>query len=150
MNLRGLSFAALSPSTKVSGNCLIRILAYDADCSCLIDPEANEPLPEAEIPPEVAVTNGYTESKWVAEKVLSETASQTSLKPLAVRVGQLCGGFNGAWNSTEWLPSLVQSAVSLKCLPDDERVSSPDMGLVSYSLIFSEWHGYRPTLLPKL
>jgi len=57
----------------------------------------------------------------VAEKVLSETASRTSLKPLAVRVGQLCGGVNGAWNSTEWLPSLVQSAVSLECLPDDER-----------------------------
>lgn len=39
-----------------------------------------------------------------------------------VRVGQLCGGPNGAWNIKEWVPALVQSAEPVQCLPQDDRV----------------------------
>lgn len=71
---------------------------------------------------EVAVGSGYSESKWVSEQILSEVAAQTSLKPLIVRVGQLCGGLNGWWNINEWFPSLVQSTIAVECFPDDEKV----------------------------
>lgn len=41
---------------------------------------------------------------------------------MIVRVGQLCGGENGCWNIKEWLPSIVQAAPVLGCLPSDDRV----------------------------
>jgi hypothetical protein len=44
-------------------------------------------------------------------------------KMLVVRVGQLCGGINGAWNAHEWVPTIVQSGKFVGCLPDDSRVS---------------------------
>ncbi|KAG8908187.1 hypothetical protein FRB99_008730 [Tulasnella sp. 403] len=61
---------------------------------------------------------GYGESKWVAERILQTTSKRTSLRPIVVRVGQLSGGLNGNWNSQEWLPSIIRSAQSVKCLPD--------------------------------
>ncbi|KAF8890512.1 hypothetical protein CPB84DRAFT_1784727 [Gymnopilus junonius] len=79
-------------------------------------------LPESAIPPEVAVGSGYTESKWVSEEILLRASKQTPMRTVIVRVGQLCGGLNGAWNTSEWFPSLVQSTSVCKCFPGDERI----------------------------
>lgn len=87
------------------------------------DPLETEPLLEEYVEASVAVGSGYTESKWVSEQILREAGRQTSLKSLIVRVGQLCGGLNGHWNSNEWFPSMVQSAEVVGCFPDDEKVS---------------------------
>jgi len=38
-----------------------------------------------------------------------------------VRVGQLCGGPTGAWNPSEWVPAIVQSAPALACLPGGSK-----------------------------
>ncbi len=72
--------------------------------------------------PEVAAGMGYSESKWVAEKILEIASRNTTLRPITVRVGQLSGGLNGAWNVKEWLPSMIRSSVSLGCLPDGNGV----------------------------
>ncbi|KAJ7046114.1 hypothetical protein C8F04DRAFT_1322704 [Mycena alexandri] len=78
-------------------------------------------LKEAIIDPSVAAGTGYQQSKWVCEEILRKTAELTPLKSLVVRVGQLCGGSNGAWNMQEWVPALVQSAKVVRCIADDDR-----------------------------
>ncbi|KAJ7842962.1 hypothetical protein B0H14DRAFT_2779739 [Mycena olivaceomarginata] len=78
-------------------------------------------LLEAPIDATVAAGSGYTQSKWVSEEILRKTAKLTSVESLVVRVGQLCGGINGAWNAQEWLPALVQSAKLVGGIPDDNR-----------------------------
>ncbi|KAF5351512.1 hypothetical protein D9758_007194 [Tetrapyrgos nigripes] len=67
--------------------------------------------------PAISVSSGYGESKWCGENILREASLQTPLKPVIVRVGQICGGPNGEWNTTEWFPALVRSSQTLKKLP---------------------------------
>ncbi|OSX58824.1 hypothetical protein POSPLADRAFT_1151619 [Postia placenta MAD-698-R-SB12] len=76
---------------------------------------------EGPIEPNLAAGTGYAESKWVSEQILYTAASKTSLNALVVRVGQVCGGLDGAWNVHEWFPTLVQSALRLGCFPDDDK-----------------------------
>ena len=64
--------------------------------------------------PGSAVGLGYGESKWVAEQILDSLLPSVSI----VRLGQMAGGPNGAWNAKEWFPAIVLSAPHLKCLPD--------------------------------
>ena len=71
---------------------------------------------------EVAIGNGYVQSKWVAEEILQKAASRTSLRPTIVRVGQICGGATGVWNSNEWFPLMVRSSTALQVFPQDHRV----------------------------
>ncbi|KAF9803969.1 hypothetical protein IEO21_09507 [Rhodonia placenta] len=71
--------------------------------------------------PDLAVGTGYAESKWVSEQILYAAAYKASLNALVVRVGQVCGGLNGAWNAHEWFPTLVQSTLELGCFPDDDK-----------------------------
>lgn len=74
--------------------------------------------------PTVAIGNGYGESKWVSERILTVAGEQTHLKPVIARVGQLSGNSaTGAWNATEWFPALVQSSKIVGCLPRGEGVS---------------------------
>ncbi|KAJ7245421.1 hypothetical protein C8J57DRAFT_1082265 [Mycena rebaudengoi] len=82
------------------------------------------PLMENPIDAEIAVGTGYTESKWVSEEIIARSAEFTPLKSLVVRVGQLCGGINGAWNANEWFPALIQSASIVGCIPEDDKVVS--------------------------
>ncbi|KAF5366031.1 hypothetical protein D9758_006730 [Tetrapyrgos nigripes] len=76
-----------------------------------------KPGPEEHLPETSPVGSGYGESKWCGETILHEASRQTPLKPVVVRVGQLCGGPNGEWNTTEWFPSLVRSSQTLKKVP---------------------------------
>ncbi len=73
--------------------------------------------------PETSVGTGYSESKWVAERILDAASERTPLRPVVVRFGQVCGDGNGTWNEKEWFPSLVKSAVTLGCLPSLDGVS---------------------------
>lgn len=67
--------------------------------------------------PSVASQTGYPQSKWVGERMLARAAERTELAPIIVRIGQLCGGRNGSWNTSEWVPSIVRSGQLLGCLP---------------------------------
>ncbi|KAF7358618.1 Acetyl-CoA synthetase-like protein [Mycena sanguinolenta] len=78
-------------------------------------------LPEKVIEAKVAAGSGYTESKWVAEQILTKVEERTPLKAVSVRVGQLCGGLNGAWNTTEWFPALVQASQVVRQFPESHK-----------------------------
>lgn len=73
--------------------------------------------------PEIPVGPGYAESKWIAERILDAAAERTELRPVVVRLGQVCGEGNGTWNEKEWFPSLIKSALTLRCLPSLDGVS---------------------------
>lgn len=74
------------------------------------------------MPPESALTNGYTQSKWVIERVLLVAQEYTRLRGVSVRVGQIAGGASGAWNKSEWFPSLLKSSQYVGCLPMLDKV----------------------------
>jgi thioester reductase-like protein len=75
--------------------------------------------------PQPAIGLGYTESKWVAEEILETAAVQNKalFNPLIIRLGQLSGAANGAWNSSEWFPVLLRSSQLLGRLPIISGVS---------------------------
>jgi len=88
-----------------------------------------DPLPVLEhaVPAAAAVGSGYGESKWVAETLLMEAMARTPLHAVIVRSGQVSGGLNGYWNSSDWFPSMIQSASRVGCLPlasSSERVGA--------------------------
>lgn len=66
---------------------------------------------------------GYGESKWTTETILNVASQKTALRPVAVRVGQVCANRVGYWNEREWFPSIVKTALFQKCLPDTAGVS---------------------------
>ncbi|PCH36752.1 hypothetical protein WOLCODRAFT_86323, partial [Wolfiporia cocos MD-104 SS10] len=85
---------------------------------------------------QVAIGTGYTESKWVSEQIIRHAVDETSLKAVIVRVGQLCGASGGAWSLHEWFPSMVQSALTLRCFPSDSRnISWIPLELASSALV---------------
>lgn len=78
-------------------------------------------VPEAPVPPELALMSGYSQSKWVAEQILQNAGARTALDPLVCRVGQVSGGPSGDWAPNEWYPIMVQSATQVGCFPEDPR-----------------------------
>ncbi|TFK32327.1 acetyl-CoA synthetase-like protein [Crucibulum laeve] len=76
------------------------------------------PAKEASIEASSAVGGGYSESKWVAEKICARISSECGLRTLVVRVGQLSGDTAiGGWGPKEWVPLLVQMGRILGSLP---------------------------------
>lgn len=73
--------------------------------------------------PSVPIGLGYTESKWISEQVLEASTKEAGLPTTSVRLGQVSGNPNGYWNEKEWFPSIVKSAVYVRCLPDMPGVS---------------------------
>ena len=74
--------------------------------------------------PQWAMGAGYSESKWIGERILAAAAGNTTLKPTVVRLGQITGNQDGYWNEREWLPAIIKSATVLDCLPDMTGVSA--------------------------
>ncbi|KAL4730981.1 putative NRPS-like protein biosynthetic cluster [Fusarium chlamydosporum] len=69
--------------------------------------------------PDVVLSQGYAESKFVAESICA-LASQRSGVPITVhRVGQIAGPRKGSglWNKKEWLPSLIATSKTLGQIP---------------------------------
>ncbi|CAE6489828.1 unnamed protein product [Rhizoctonia solani] len=75
-------------------------------------------MSEVLVTPEMAATSiGYGQSKLVTEKLL-ESARTAGLQTCTVRLGQLTGDVkSGAWTTTDWVPSLIGSSVSVGCMP---------------------------------
>ncbi|KIK65759.1 hypothetical protein GYMLUDRAFT_194612 [Collybiopsis luxurians FD-317 M1] len=62
-----------------------------------------------------AVGGGYGESKYVTERILAKSGLQAT----SFRIGQVAGGApNGAWATSDWVPIIVKSSLSLNMLPD--------------------------------
>lgn len=73
--------------------------------------------------PSVAVSSGYYESKWVAERLITLAVEKNICSSTIVRICQLSGSVNGTWRVSEWVPSMVSASIALGCLPDASGVS---------------------------
>ncbi|KAJ7613299.1 acetyl-CoA synthetase-like protein [Mycena polygramma] len=75
------------------------------------------PFPEeVQFDASVAVSNGYGESKYVSERILAASG----LEATSFRIGQVCGSAsNGAWSTTDWVPTIVKSSIALGNFPSD-------------------------------
>ncbi|KZT58724.1 acetyl-CoA synthetase-like protein [Calocera cornea HHB12733] len=92
---------------------------FTSSIGTLANWRSSRPVPEEALAsPNLAIGTGYGESKWVAERVLLAAASRRGLRATIWRVGQLSGStVNGAWNTTDWVPIMVQSGLALGALP---------------------------------
>ncbi|KIJ18039.1 hypothetical protein PAXINDRAFT_97557 [Paxillus involutus ATCC 200175] len=68
----------------------------------------------------VAAGPGYGASKYVCERILVNSGLPGS----SFRIGQISGGTRGAWSTTDWVPILVKSSVTLRALPEARGVAS--------------------------
>ncbi|KAF2827772.1 acetyl-CoA synthetase-like protein [Ophiobolus disseminans] len=68
---------------------------------------------------------GYARSKYVAENIVYNAAKDSGANARVLRIGQLVGDSNvGEWNTTEGIPLMIQTAVTLGALPLlDEEMS---------------------------
>jgi thioester reductase-like protein len=96
---------------------------------------------ETTVVPDVSIGAGYTESKWVGERILLAASAVTTLRPVIVRIGQVTGGRDGYWKVTEWVPAMIRSSIALGLLPTrlDVRVSVMQMFKITQhnSVLFS-------------
>lgn len=69
----------------------------------------------------IAEPMGYAQSKLLAELLFSDANKRLGIPVTVCRVGQIAGPVksdHGAWNSSEWFPSLMLSAGALSVLPE--------------------------------
>ncbi|KAF9223042.1 putative aminoadipate reductase [Gyrodon lividus] len=69
---------------------------------------------EIQLDPSPAVGTGYGESKYVCERIIVNSG----LHATSLRIGQIAGGPNGSWATTDWVPIIVKSSIALGALPD--------------------------------
>ena len=84
------------------------------------DKHPNELAPEMAIDdPGVAECQGYSESKWITERLLCAAGNKCGLSSAICRVGQISGpverGGKGKWNIQEWLPSVNPHISNILC-----------------------------------
>lgn len=62
---------------------------------------------------------GYSQSKFVSERILVEAARELGTRTAICRVGQLAGPSlsEGEWQKQEWFPSIIASSIYLGALP---------------------------------
>ncbi|DAA77804.1 TPA_exp: putative NRPS-like enzyme [Trichophyton benhamiae CBS 112371] len=67
---------------------------------------------------EVTLNQGYGQAKHVCERIC-HAASRAGVPITILRLGQIAGPTTeeGAWNSTEWLPSIVATSKSIAKIP---------------------------------
>ncbi|KAF1970887.1 acetyl-CoA synthetase-like protein [Bimuria novae-zelandiae CBS 107.79] len=83
-------------------------------------------VPEGPVPDISHVQKtGYARSKYVAEHIVLNAAKQAGADARVLRIGQLAGDSKvGQWNTTEGIPLMIQTAVTLGALPAlDEEMS---------------------------
>ncbi|KDQ17950.1 hypothetical protein BOTBODRAFT_143676 [Botryobasidium botryosum FD-172 SS1] len=110
---------------------------YTSSTAAVMNWPLATPVPEQSFPDaRVALGMGYGESKWVSERILRLAAESTALRPVVVRVGQLTYADNGEWSGTEWIPTILRSALAMGILPSVDlpipvlTLSSASKGLI--------------------
>ncbi|KAF9814140.1 hypothetical protein IEO21_05278 [Rhodonia placenta] len=84
------------------------------------------PVPEACLRDSkvASATSGYGMSKYVVEEVLAD-ARKSGFKTTSLRIGQISGASEtGAWNVSDWVPSIVKSSIALGAFPELDGVVS--------------------------
>ncbi|KAF7554891.1 hypothetical protein G7Z17_g2621 [Cylindrodendrum hubeiense] len=68
--------------------------------------------------PSHAQHTGYARSKYVAEHITRNAMKDSGAAARVLRIGQLAGDTNlGVWNTTEGIPLMIQTAVTVGALP---------------------------------
>ncbi|TFK74185.1 putative aminoadipate reductase [Pluteus cervinus] len=122
-NIRGvrhlIDLARSSPRSS-----RIRFLFTSSIGSTMGWDKSKGPFPEEHVEDvTVAMGGGYGESKYVSERILLTSGLNAS----SLRLGQLTGGRSnerGAWATTDWVPILVKSSITLGALPSAPGVIS--------------------------
>ncbi|KAJ7045248.1 putative aminoadipate reductase [Mycena alexandri] len=106
-----IDLARQSPRTGV------RFLFTSSIASAQSWDQKRGPFPEElQLDADVAVGNGYGESKYVSERILA----LSGLDATSFRIGQVSGSeSNGAWSTTDWVPTIVKSSIALGNFPSD-------------------------------
>ena len=66
---------------------------------------------------------GYARSKLVTERIIKAASEQTGMVARVLRIGQIIGDSEyGIWNTTEAIPLMIQSAVTIGALPSLDEV----------------------------
>lgn len=102
-------------------------------CSSLASVLAG-PGPFTESPttdPSTTSAVGYSQSKWVTERVCAKASETLGGRVHVLRIGQLCGDTSaGYWNEKEGWPLLIRTAETTGVLPELDEVGlariSPD------------------------
>ena len=83
-------------------------------------------IAEAHVPELAHAQNmGYARSKLVTERIVKAAAEQTGMVATVLRVGQIIGDSEqGIWNTTEAIPLMIQSAVTMGALLALDEVCS--------------------------
>jgi amino acid adenylation domain-containing protein/thioester reductase-like protein len=75
---------------------------------------------ETELPPPENLTNGYAQSKWVAERLCAE-ARQIGLPVSIYRFDYVAGSIQtGAMKPTDFIVRLIKGCIELGCVPREE------------------------------
>ncbi|CRG85138.1 putative polyketide synthase 32 [Talaromyces islandicus] len=79
----------------------------------------SSPIPESHLTDLGLSSNGYGQSKMISSAILFQGMQQLNIPSKIIRVGQVSGprGELGAWNKSEWLPSIIASSLRLGLLP---------------------------------
>ncbi|KAJ7041394.1 acetyl-CoA synthetase-like protein [Mycena alexandri] len=80
------------------------------------DPNRGQFPEELQPTADAAIGSGYSESKYVSERILAASG----LEATSFRIGQITGSSsNGAWSTTDWVPVIVKSSIALGSFPSD-------------------------------
>lgn len=75
---------------------------------------------------------GYAQSKYVTEQIVRNAMKDAGANARVLRIGQLVGDSKvGEWNTTEGIPLMIQTAVTLGALPQLDEVSQFHSHLLS-------------------
>ncbi|KIY43242.1 NAD(P)-binding protein [Fistulina hepatica ATCC 64428] len=109
-NVVGLAKLALSsPHHKAPKPLFASSIGVLRSQSC-VDHRSGTVLEQPITDPEIALGQGYSESKWAAESISYAIQERTRLRPVS-------GSVNGAWNQSDWIPAIVKTSLTLGCFP---------------------------------
>ncbi|KAJ8517252.1 hypothetical protein ONZ45_g5549 [Pleurotus djamor] len=99
-------------------NARIPRILFASSIGVFNNPEEGFVIPEGPLEDlNAASGRGYSEAKAIAEEILLTAAKSSLLRPLIIRIGQIAGSPNGTWKTTEWVPALIKSSVTVGGLP---------------------------------
>ncbi|KAJ5309183.1 hypothetical protein N7508_004562 [Penicillium antarcticum] len=82
-------------------------------------PEMGSSIPEEPMDSNVVLSQGYGESKHVAERICLEASRRSDVPTTVYRVGQIAGptSRSGQWNPHEWLPMIIATSKAMGKIP---------------------------------
>jgi fatty acid CoA ligase FadD9 len=119
-----LPYSQLYGSNVCGTREILRFATYESNCIpiqyistiSVLPPDITDEIPIDEVAPH-GLTNGYGQSKWVAEKLMAK-ANRLGLPVIIYRLGSMCGDSKtGACNPLDLYTILLTNIVKISCYP---------------------------------